>query len=319
MRGTIFAALVVALAAGDASAADTVRVGKGNPTSFSFIGAHVCMESGICAKHNLNLEISGFAGATRLHQGLAADQIDIALGSGPDMVFVAKGSPSKAIAKMAGPPLSLGIGVRPDAGINAVADLRGKKVAVSTLGSLTYWLTRQIGVRQGWGADGIATVELGTEAGQVSALKTKQVDGVTLALDAIYILEEKGEAKPLIRFGDVVKDFMMHAIYVTDKFAAKSPEITKRFLAAWFETIQYMRTHKAETVASYSKLSKVPQAAAARQYDAAVGMFTTDGYFDPVSLNVLAKSYVELKQLDAEPDMTKFYTEQFLPPKRPGS
>ena len=319
MRGITFVAALAAVGIGTAEAADTVRVGKGNPTSFSFIGAHVCMESGICAKHNLNLEISGFAGATRLHQGLAADQIDIALGSGPDMVFIAKGSPAKAIAKMAGPPLSLGIGVRPDGGINSVADLKGKKVAVSTLGSLTYWLTRQVGVRQGWGADGITTVELGTEAGQVSALKTKQVDGVTIALDAIYILQEKGEAKPLIRFGDVVKDFMMHAIYATNKFADKSPEVTRRFLAAWFETIQYMRNHKAETVASYSKLSKVPAPAAAKQYDAAIEMFTTEGRFDKTSLDVLAKSFVELKQLDSEPDMTKFYTEQFLPPKRPGS
>jgi len=265
------------------------------------------------------LDISGFAGATRLHQGLAADQIDIALGSGPDMVFIAKGSPAKAVAKMAGAPLSLAIGVRPDGGITSVADLKGKTVAVSTLGSLTYWLSRQIAVREGWGPDGIKTAELGTEAAQVSALKTKQVDGITVALDAIYVLEDKGEAKLLVKFGERVKDFMMHAIYATNKIQEKNPDAVRRFLAAWFETIQYMRTHKAETLKTYIQLSKVPEFAASKNYDGAIDMFTTEGYFDQTSLKVLAASYVELKQLDSEPDMTKLYTEAFLPPRKPGS
>jgi len=313
------AAALATLVAAPAFAADTLRVGKGNPTSFSFIGAHVCVESGICAQHRLNLDISGFAGATRIHQAMAADQIDIGLASGPDMVFVAKGSPAKAVAKMAGAPLSLAIGVRPDGSIKSVADLKGKTVAVSTLGSLTYWLTREVGVREGWGPEGIRTAELGTEAAQVSALKTKQVDGITVALDAIYVLEDKGEAKPLIRFGDVVKDFMMHVIYATNKIQEKNPDAVKRFLAAWFETVKYMKSHKAETLKIYTQLSKVPEFAASKNYDGAIDMFTTEGYFDPVSLKVLAKSYVDLKQLDSEPDMSKLYTEAFLPPKRPGS
>ena len=312
-------AALAALAIFPAQAADTIRVGKGNPTSFSFMAPHVGMEYGIFQKHNLTLDISGFAGATRLHQAMTADQIDIGLGSGPDMVFIAKGSPSKAIAKMAGPPLSLAIGVRPDGAINTVSDLKGKTVAVSTLGSLTYWLSRQIAVQEGWGPDGIRTAELGTEAAQVSALKTKQVDGITVALDAIYVLEDKGEAKLLIKFGDRVRDFMMHAIYATNKITEKNPDAVKRFLAAWFETIQYMKAHKAETLKVYMQVSKVPEFAASKNYDGAMDMFTTEGYFDAKSLAVLAKSYVELKQLEAEPDMTKFYTEAFLPPRKPGS
>jgi hypothetical protein len=42
-------------------------------------------------------------------------------------------------------------------------------------------------------------------------------------------------------------------------------------------------------------------------------MFSIDGRFDQKALDTLAKSYVELKVLPAEPDMTKLYTEAFLP------
>jgi NitT/TauT family transport system substrate-binding protein len=132
-------------------------------------------------------------------------------------------------------------------------------------------------------------------------------------------LESKGDAKPLIRFGDVVKDFMMHVIYATNKIQDRNPDAVKRFLAAWFETVKFMKVNKEETMKTYLKVSKVPEFAASKNYDGAIGMFTTEGYFDPASLKVLAKSYVDLKQLESEPDMTKLYTEAFLPPKKPGS
>ena len=44
-------------------------------------------------------------------------------------------------------------------------------------------------------------------------------------------------------------------------------------------------------------------------------MFSDDGRFDPKALDMLAKSFVELKVLPQEPDMKKLYTEAFLPAK----
>jgi hypothetical protein len=43
-------------------------------------------------------------------------------------------------------------------------------------------------------------------------------------------------------------------------------------------------------------------------------MFSDTGRFDPKATAVLAKSFVDLKLLPSEPDMTKLYTEKFLPP-----
>ena len=48
-------------------------------------------------------------------------------------------------------------------------------------------------------------------------------------------------------------------------------------------------------------------------YDELMPMFANDGRFDPKALDVLAKSFVELKTLPTEPDMSKLYTEAFLP------
>ena len=42
-------------------------------------------------------------------------------------------------------------------------------------------------------------------------------------------------------------------------------------------------------------------------------MYSDSGKFNPKALDVLAKSFVELKTLPTEPDMSKLYTEALLP------
>jgi hypothetical protein len=46
-------------------------------------------------------------------------------------------------------------------------------------------------------------------------------------------------------------------------------------------------------------------------------MFSDTGRFNPKALAVLAKSFVQMGVLDKEPDMSKLYTEKFLPVKSP--
>jgi hypothetical protein len=48
-------------------------------------------------------------------------------------------------------------------------------------------------------------------------------------------------------------------------------------------------------------------------YDELMPMFSDTGRFDPKALAVLRKSFVEMKTLPEEPDMSKLYTEAFLP------
>jgi hypothetical protein len=51
----------------------------------------------------------------------------------------------------------------------------------------------------------------------------------------------------------------------------------------------------------------------AKNYDLVVPLLSLTGRFDPKGLAALARSYVELKIVDKEPDMKQLYTEKFLP------
>src|SRR6266487_2331968 len=142
------------------AAAETLRVGKAVAEAFSFVPLDIGMRKGFFAKHGLEIEAIAFAGDARMQQAMASDSIDVLLGSGPAMAFIAKGSPIKGVAAMAGPPLLLAIVVRPD-GPKTVADLKGKTVSVSTAGSLTYWLVSETARRHGWGPNGINIAPMG--------------------------------------------------------------------------------------------------------------------------------------------------------------
>ncbi|MGH6737852.1 MAG: hypothetical protein ACREDY_02260, partial [Bradyrhizobium sp.] len=102
-------------------------------------------------------------------------------------------------------------------------------------------------------------------------------------------------------------------LYASQHLIDTNPDAVRAFLAAWIETIDYIRTHKAETVKIESEITTFPESVMAKDYDLTVGMFTKDCKFDAESLATLKRSFVDLKLLSAPPDMSKLYTEKFLP------
>jgi ABC-type nitrate/sulfonate/bicarbonate transport system substrate-binding protein len=305
------AAVLMAGAAGSAAAAEKLRVGKAVPEAFSFVPLDVGMRKGFFAKNGLDIESIAFAGDARMQQAMASDSLDIALGSGPAMAFIVKGAPIKGVAAMAGPPLLLAIVVRPD-GPKTVAELKGKKIGVSTAGSLTYWLVSETSRRQGWGPKGIDIAPMGAMPGQIAAMKRGDIDGSIMDIGNAFELEKRGEGRILVRFTDI-KDFHIHVIFATNKLIAERPEAVRSFLKGWFETIAFMRKNKAETVAIANEVTGKDGEINGRVYDELMPMFSDDGKFNPAALATLAKSYVELQLLPQEPDTKQLYTEAFLP------
>jgi NitT/TauT family transport system substrate-binding protein len=307
-----WAAISLAMASAT-SAAELLRIGNAGRESFSFTPANIGQEIGIFAKHGLDLEIAGFGGDAKLQQAMAADAVDIGLGSGPGLAFIAKGSPVKGIAAMAGPPLIFALVVRADGSIKTIDDLKGHKVAISTVGSATSWLMSEVSRQHGWGFDGFTQVAIGENAARIAALKSGAVDGCVVDVGSALNFAERGDGRILMRFGDVVKNFIMHVIFATDKAIVQKPEQLSAFLKGWFETIAFMRQNKTKSVAIAMAVMGTDEKTTSGIYNELMPMFTDNGRFDPKALAVLSRSFVEMKVLPSEPDMGKLYTEAFLP------
>jgi ABC-type nitrate/sulfonate/bicarbonate transport system substrate-binding protein len=298
-----------------ALAADTVRVGKAVPFAWTFTPIDVGIDVGIFAKQGLELAVTGFSGDARLQQGLVSDSIDLGLGSGPGMGFLAKGSPAKAVAAMAGAPMNMSIVVPYGSPIKTLDDLKGKKIGITTVGSLTDWLLKRVVAAKQWApADGSAVTVGGMDSTK-AALKTGQIDAVVIALELGYALEEAKVWRVLAPLAPFAPDFHTHVIYARDNLIARKPELVERFLRAWFETIAFMRANKERTVEITTKVLNLDKSVIGRVYDEQIKIFSTDGRFDPKALVVLRQSLVEMGILQQVPDDAVMFTTRFLPVK----
>ncbi len=311
------AALATAASVPAARAETTLIVGKAAANSDAIIPVNVGDQAGIFKKHGLKLKIVDFSGGSKMAQALAAGSIDIGDGAGTEMVLTYKGVPAKAICESAGPLSFLAIGVAHDSKIKSLDDLKGKRIGISRAGSLTDHLAHALAKKKGWGEDGIKTVAIGNgSAGIVAAFRQNLIDADISVASLFFTMEEKGTGRLLAPVSDFMGRNASGTLYATDKLMKENPEAVRAFVAGWIDTIAWMKAHKAETVKIEAKLVGFPESVMSKEYDLTIGMFTDDCRFDPESLKNLKDTFVSLKEMPASADMSKLYTEEFLPKKK---
>jgi NitT/TauT family transport system substrate-binding protein len=313
IRCTFVVAAVCLLAASTAHAADHLRIGKAEAAAFDFTPIEIGSENGIFAKYDIEAESIGFGGGAKMHQAMAARQIDFALGSGPEMASIAKGSPEMTVAAMFGAPMNISIIVRKDSPITKIEQLKGKTIASGPANSLTGWTALETARREGWGKDGLRIADTGGRSGIVAALVTGNVDAGVDGTEDAYELQAQGKVRILVRMGDIIPDFLGHVIFASNDLIEKNPALLRRFLKAWFETIAFMDKNEAATVKVAREISRLSPEVAAQTYHEQMPLFSRDGRFDAKALAVVGQAIVDTGLLDHAVDMKTLYTEEFLP------
>jgi NitT/TauT family transport system substrate-binding protein len=309
------ATLLLTASLAPAGAAEQLRVAKVVPFAWTFTPLDIGMQMGIFAKHGLDIVESASSGDAKLQQVLASDSADIGIGSGPGMAFAAKGAPAKAVAAMYGLPRNMAVMVGYDSNIKTIDDLKGKKLGVTTVGSLTAWIGQRINQKQGWDGNGIDVVPIGGMPPARAAIKRHEIDGYIGALEVGYKLEESNEWRVITTAAPFVDHFITHVIFARDELIEKHPETVRAFLEGWFDTIAFMKANKAKSVEISAKVIDVSPDVAARAYDQQMPYFSTDGTFEPQAVATLKKSFIEMGLLNATPDDKVLFTDEFVPVK----
>jgi len=315
LRNAAAATFAISAFPAPARAATSLTVAK-VAEDFALMMGDFGAKLGIHKRNGLDLDFVLITQA-KMVQALVAGSIDVALASGATLAFAAKGAPLKAVAALSGPPAIIVLVVRPDNSITALDQLRGRTVAVTNFGSLTDWAVSQIAVSKGWGLTEIKRVSVGDTPARVATLKTRDADAAVIDIAAALDLEERGDAKILLNFGDLITTFQNQIVFASDQVIKDRPEAVRSFVKGWFETIDYAKQRKPETVAFAQEALGVRASVAAKVYDQLMPsqFFSTDGVIDPRTLAVMSKSFVELKLMPKEQDLSQFVTERFLPGK----
>jgi ABC-type nitrate/sulfonate/bicarbonate transport system substrate-binding protein len=223
--------------------------------------------------------------------------------------------PATAVAAMYGPPTDMAIVIGNNGTVKSVNDLKGKRLGVTTAGSLTDWLVHELSRRQGWGPDGIVSVAMGSTDARLAALQSGEIAGSVQDQGVGYELQEQGKGRVFMSFGNFVKQFYTHVIFARDEAIAQRPDEVQRFLKGWFRTIAWMKTHKTETVRVAASVVGSPESVVSRLYDEDMASFSADGSWDVASIEAVRKSLPQLGITDSEPDIKTMYTTRFVPVK----
>jgi len=316
LQGAFAAALAGAVLALPASAATTLTVGKSVATSDPIMAVNVGAEAGLFKQRGLDLKIVDFAGGSKMAQAMAAGSIDIADGAGTEMALEAKGVPMMAVCESSATFPFLSLGVSGDSPAKSLKDLKGGKIGVSSPGSLSDWLAHELSRKEGWGEDGVTSVAIGGGTESVLAgLRGHLVDAAVAGTSLFLDMEQNKTGRLLAPVTDFEGPAASGMIFASNRLIASDPDAVRAFVAGWIDSVAYIFAHKAETVRIESAVTGLPESVMAKAYDIDMAghLFVRDCKFDAESLSTLQRSFIDLKLLSAPPDMSKLYTEAYLP------
>jgi ABC-type nitrate/sulfonate/bicarbonate transport system substrate-binding protein len=210
----------------------------------------------------------------------------------------------------------MGFNVANQSPAKTIDDLKGKKIGVTSAGSTTFWLVDELNRVKGWkDSDRAVPIVIGgSPTAGFAALKTGDIDAHVGGTSTGYQLEERKEGRLLVDCGVYVPSISLYVIYASTALAQKNPGAVRSFVKGWFASVDFMRTHKAETVPLAAKVMGYTPGVAERMYDTLMAKFSTNGSFAPSALDALRASFVDLKTFpDGSIDLSKFYTTEFLP------
>jgi NitT/TauT family transport system substrate-binding protein len=296
-----------------AQANDKLRVGTPEPTAFTFSTVDVGIGSGIFTKYGLDVERIDFPGGAKLAQAMTAGAVDISVATGSDILFVIRGAPERAVAAYGNDLNSVSIVARTDDTVRTIDDLKGKTIGSTTTGSFTGWVARKIAINHGWGPDGVKLAYLGQMSGIIAGLMAKNVDASVYTTAAALVMQKEGRIRIIVKAGDEITDFIANVIYASDPMMNEHPDVLRRFLTAWFDTMRFIKANKAETIRLTQKDTQLPDDIAGQIYDSETPSFFTDGHFDRAKLAAVKQALIDVNLIETAPPDDQIITEKFLP------
>ena len=132
-------------------------------------------------------------------------------------------------------------------GINSVADLKGKSIAVSSPGSFPELVARSVLEKAGVAVGDVTFAAMGSDTDRYKALAAGVVDGAIVSNEYTPIAEKSG-IKELVPGSEAVPDFVRVCLHATGKTLKARPDDTAKFLAAEMEGLRYAMGHRDETI-----------------------------------------------------------------------
>jgi ABC-type nitrate/sulfonate/bicarbonate transport system substrate-binding protein len=262
---SLLAFAMIILSAAVATAQDKLTLALGQRGNWDTAIAPLGEQAGIFKKHGLMLDILWTQGAGESQQAVLSGSVDIGLaGTIAALAAFAKGAPVRIIAAEATGGADYWY-VRADSAVKSLADIGGKTIAYSTNGASTHTLVLAFMAKTGAAAKPVAT---GGPAPTFTQVMSGQIDvgwsAPPFGLDAAT----ENKIRIIARASDVEagRDQTIRSLITTAPKLAENPDVFRRFVQAYRETIDWMYAGDA-AITPYAAFAGVSPAIARRTRD----------------------------------------------------
>ena len=241
--GAALAALPPVVRAQSAPTAVTLQI-DGAAVPF-YAPIYVAIEKGYFAKRGINVKLL-YASAAEIAKNVAAGNVDFGFPNA-DAVLAARASnvPIKVIHSSY--QRSIGATLfKHSSGIRTFADLKGKRVAVTTIGSPNY-LQLQVGLKEAGLSMNDIQLEVISTGAIVQALQADKVDAVVFSELRRYNLEADGVKVGVILSNDFLPSYG-NVVAASDRLVQQKGALAKAFTQALSESFQWTIDGHAEEV-----------------------------------------------------------------------
>ncbi|MGT2435183.1 ABC transporter substrate-binding protein [Bradyrhizobium betae] len=298
-RHAFMTLVAVAILAGPASAADTIRVGLPTKTYWPTTIAETAVRQKLFEKEGIQAELTIYRSGAETFEGMAAGAADIILDP-PSLVSAGrkKGVMSRIVANAAMGNFGWKLMV-PTKSTLDVKDLNGKKVAITAAGSgsdlLALWTIQDKKID-------FTRVPVGG-GGLVPNLLAGNVEAAVVYSPLSFQISKSGEAKTILDYATAVPPNLTAGWIVLDKFADAKPQMVQKAVNALYGAVAFMRANRDVTVKLIAELYEMPPEIASLEYDNTIMNLETSGDMGAPNVNAAVQLSLDLAKLGGLKDI----------------
>lgn len=312
-KGSLLLLGVLAIAgvapATNGRAVEKLRVAQG-AIAAELSPTEAAQELGCYAAEGIDVEITHYSGGGPAQEAIAAGAADMFTNS-PSAIAIAmaRGVKQKIVAQISGAPYGFYVVVPADSPARSIADLNGKKIAISSKGatadSFASWAAKTNNIK-------LLTIPVGA-SGILPTLKAGQVDASVVWPTTSFKAIGSGEYRSILDIGAGMKDIVFDTWVASEKVLAANPDGVRRFLKCFYKAARHMNQNEEWALDFLSKYHQEADRAVVKQaYDALVKTITPDGTIDPEGLR-LAVDLAKYVSTTTTLPLESIYTTQFTP------
>lgn len=242
--------------------------------TFGDIPYYIAKEKGFYRDEGIQVKDLYIRGGVTASQALQAGSVHFTLALGTGVRAALSGMNIKAIMVYCDKPYHF-LYARPDLGVRNQTELKGKRVAVTGLGSTTYYAARKVVERMGLDADKDVRI---VSVGDIwPALQGGAVEAGLIRPPFTNMAEKMGMVR-LAYVGDAIQ-LPMSGLVTSEKMIQEQPELVRRFVRATLNGLRFFRDKKneAESIAALNLVTKMEPEVARQTYEFYHGIVTRDG------------------------------------------